>query len=98
MRASAMPLHFDEAMTALHWATDLQEFRFRNRADPLAEILHFADALNAISARVPTQAPVLPAPTDDPMGFLDAARIYLSLVVLDPDLSAALPGATITVH
>lgn len=94
MRASAMPLHFDDAMTALHWATDLQELRFRNRADPLAEILHFADALDGIAARVPRQSPELPAPMDDPMGFLAAARTYLSLVALDPDLSAAPDGQT----
>jgi len=95
MRASSMPLHFDEAMTALHWATDLQALRFRNQADPLAEILHFADALDDIAARVPTQSPELPAPMDDPMGFLDAARFYLSLVVLDPNLSTAPAGETI---
>lgn len=95
MRDSLMPLNFADPMTALHWVADMQEFRFRNKADPLAELLQLAEALDEIAARVSVPSPEMPAPMDDPLGFLGAARAYLSQVALDPNLSAAPAGETI---
>lgn len=95
MRDSLMPQNFADPMAALHWVADMQEFRFRNRADPMAEILHFAETLESIAARVSAQSPEMPAPMADPMGFLIAAQSYLSQVALDPGLSTAPAGETI---
>lgn len=95
MRDSLVPMNFADPMAALHWVADMQEFRFRNRADPLAEIMLFADALESIAARVNVQSPEMPAPMSDPMGFLIAAQSYLAQVALNPALSIAPAGETI---
>jgi hypothetical protein len=95
IRADPMPLHFDDAMTTLHWATDLQEFRFRDPSDPMREIQHFAESLRSIASRMPGEPPEMPAPMVDPLGFICAARAYLSMVVLGPIASSAPRGETI---